>query len=120
MTVDSPTSTSRANSEIDICTTRSGFLSTNSAIIRSDGLKLSIALLMRIKQPAFDGARCLARAIRSSSKKVAQPAEVALGLARGEWRKHRNLGPLALPSRPDFHGFRASLASRPQPQRLLR
>src|SRR5262245_33065434 len=77
MTVDSPTSTSRASSEMDICTTRSEFAKTKSAIVRSAGFNDSIALRMRIKQPAFSAPGCFVRAIPISAKNVAQPARIA-------------------------------------------
>jgi len=41
-----------------MCMTLAGFSSANSATDRSEGLKLSIALLIRIKQPAWAGAKC--------------------------------------------------------------
>src|SRR5919198_4637830 len=64
MMVDSPTPMSRAASEIDVCMTRSACSSTNSATVLSDGLKPSIALLIRIRQPALAGAVCLVEGIQ--------------------------------------------------------
>src|SRR4051794_34083032 len=53
--VDSPTPMSRAASDMDICMTRSGSASTNSAMDLSAGLSPSIDVLIRIRQPAFVG-----------------------------------------------------------------
>jgi hypothetical protein len=50
--------------------TRSGLLSTKLATALSAGLNISIALLIRNKQPAFKGATCLVLTMRSKSPRI--------------------------------------------------
>jgi hypothetical protein len=56
---------SRAASETDMFITCSGLLKTYSATAFSAGLNISIALLILMRQPAFAGAMCFVRGIKS-------------------------------------------------------